>query len=178
MHANGLNLKLRSSGVRLCNFLHVQCQWLQVRIVPRDIRQPPHELFHKVFNGADYPAITRAMIWAPVQALHCPVPLRSPVVVWNCYSKLTRAAHKTAAMLEFVINIVCRPVKHLLLGWSADVLHKPLSPHLRALSGPRLEGQRAVQGGQLYSAVFASLGGRAHGNSAVRTRGQDPRSLV
>ena len=63
-------------------------------IVPRDIRQPPHELFHKVFNGANYPAITRAMICAPVQALHCPVPLRSPVEVWNCYTKLTRAVRK------------------------------------------------------------------------------------
>ena len=63
-------------------------------VVPRDIRQPPHELFHRVFHGVDYPAITRAMICAPVQALHCPVPLRSPVAVWNCYTKLTRATRK------------------------------------------------------------------------------------
>ena len=63
-------------------------------VVPRDIRRPPHELFHRVFRGVDYPAITRARICAPVQALHCPVPLRSPVAVWNCYTKLTRAARK------------------------------------------------------------------------------------
>ena len=63
-------------------------------VVPRDIRQPPHELFHELFHGVDYPAITRAVICAPAQALQCPVPLRSPVAVWNCYTKLTRAARK------------------------------------------------------------------------------------
>ena len=46
-----------------------------------DIRQPPHELVHRVFHGVDYPAITQAMICAPVQAMHCLVPLHSRVAV-------------------------------------------------------------------------------------------------
>ena len=40
------------------------------------------------------PAITLAMICAPVQVLHSPVPLCSPAAVLNCCTKLTRAARK------------------------------------------------------------------------------------
>ena len=51
-------------------------------------------------------------ICTPVQALHCPVPLRSFVVVWNCYTKLARS-RADGAILEIVINFVFRPVGRL-----------------------------------------------------------------
>ena len=63
-------------------------------VVPRNIRQAPHEMTDTVFNGRAYPAITRAKISAPVQAMICPIPLYSPVEVWNEYVKLAKATRQ------------------------------------------------------------------------------------
>ena len=63
-------------------------------IVPKDIRRPPHELFHTVFNGRAYSAIMRTVLRNPVQPLTCPVPLRSPLMVWNEYNRLVKAKRR------------------------------------------------------------------------------------
>ena len=63
-------------------------------VVPRNIRQAPRQMTDTVFNGRAYPAITRAMINVPVQAVICPILLYSPVEVWNEYVKLAKATRQ------------------------------------------------------------------------------------
>ena len=83
-------------------------------------------------NGRAYPAITRAMISAPVQAMICPIPLHSPVAVWNDYVKLAKATRQRRRARIQNLDVIRRIAKHLgvHLAWivRSDCLHKPLNP--------------------------------------------------